>query len=250
MPCCSSGALGPTKKRENCSTFGPALCSVTSASRSGSGCAFAAKSLNSEFRFWEKFLLFSFSIISPSVILFWRYTALGRAYCSLRGIRPHLIIHFVFTAADESQPLVKMHGAIGLEHLQRQGYGRAPRFRDQFAHERGADAATAMLGQQSNINEVELLRAAQHNHASHRLLIAENHRVLGARVSRLIPSLLRVELHAQKGFLLGLVPSETRDLCHARAGIEAVDKIFVLGGERGQAQVHRKLIVNVVHPRV
>jgi hypothetical protein len=100
-------------------------------------------------------------------------------------------------------------------------------FGKESLHESGADTPSAVFGQERDVDDPDLARAAVDVEAPGRLAVDEDdvEGRLGVRLA--IPRILRVELRAEEGFLLGVVPRNDRELLRPRARVDATEELSV-----------------------
>src|SRR6185312_717843 len=121
----------------------------------------------------------------------------------------HLRVDPIYAGFDESQPRIQPLCRVRVEYLQLQHRAGVHASLDQRAYQFAADALPAVFGKQGNIEQPPYVGFALYDHAANRLMVLFNDLVLGATVCGCVPLLLRIELHAQKSFLLNNSPPKT-----------------------------------------
>src|SRR5205823_1124060 len=105
---------------------------------------------------------------------------------------------------------------------------------EQLAKQRSPDPVAAVFGQERDVDDPDLARATVNVEAPSRLAVDDND--IEARICVVLapPSVLRGELAAQEGVLLGVVPRHHGELLRAGAGVHAVEELAVARLDRAK----------------
>jgi hypothetical protein len=128
----------------------------------------------------------------------------------------------------ESQPFEQAERPVEALHIDPDHLARSPRLIKNLLQDEGSNSSVSESGKNCYIQDMEGVPASSHIRLTDRLIVVKEDSMFGFGMAVLIIHLLRVELHAQEGLFLCIIPGNKRHFLCPCARIQEKKELFIV----------------------
>lgn len=144
-------------------------------------------------------------------------------------------MHAIIGEHGTPQPFIQTPGTVVESlHMEAEGLASAGRFGEEILEYGRTDPGPAIFRQQRDIDPQDLVRAVFDVEPADGALFYQDDLEIGVGELGLVGLMLSRELHLEEGFSLSFAPPQAGQLLPAGAGVDFVEKRFVLRTDGAQ----------------